>query len=647
MQFFFLSIGLSVSCFLSSFAFSGNGDEENPDKFNFSQLSKELNLIGREGNLPTPQTPPQRRETSKTSTPQSAPPKLSGKKESQQSQDPTTPLHSGIKVREPMTDPLPAKNVFKGGEICPERLKKSLKPKKYKKRLLLGEADFSYTAALLRKHPTTKNIIVATELSDFQELDYKYSSTFQHNLETLKELNILIEFGVDARSIHQRYGSNFNSIHFNFPHDGSNFKDRTLPKIIADFFTSAAKIQEKGDQIHIALPHSPKDDKNKFYQGYVYDIYLASLRAGYTLIKKRKFNDKRYPGYKHRITTRGSSAEIADEGREYIFSKEAVTKQEKEFILKNKPPRSYPVYGTTVWALPLLSTDSDSSDYEEEGDEDSLSVRASFNKKFDLNTDGDETRTQPLLAEDGRQFLEYLISGEGNNCALYALGFGDRKSALNLLLQDETIKKPYIRALVVPEIRADLAVNSSASQDIATLPQYLKRKKTSDQAQIKLNTEAQKLKIELNLPDAPTYEQIQEIGTFEQLTHYNQLLNLKNEADEALYNYLGSPEIFEIFVVAFLNSNQMLTYLPDAHNQNTTILNALARLLGKNLCIMGRNGEDHLKVVHDYIWDYSKPTVYLIHTRYKDEFNQQIIGGAQGTLLHNNWNHFNLLKLIE
>ena len=48
------------------------------------------------------------------------------------------------------------------------------------------------------------------------------------------------------------------------------------------------------------------------------------MRTGYTLIKKRKFEANRYPGYKHTQTNSNLSASVTDQGlREFIFEKVA------------------------------------------------------------------------------------------------------------------------------------------------------------------------------------------------------------------------------------------------------------------------------------------------------------------------------------
>lgn len=246
------------------------------------------------------------------------------------------------------------------------------KPKRYKKRLFLGEADFSYTVALLKKHednhPELSKAITATEYSQKKVLKQTYPNTFPNNLKYLKENNVNIQFEIDATNIHNVYGGQrFHRIHFNFPHDGKNFKDENsnpiedlpLAKMINDFFQSASKLQQQGDRIHVALPK----EASSFREAFVYRIEDARKNAGYKLIKKHKFDNIRYPGYNHRMTTSNTGALVAEEnGREHIFEKTTSTETMKHEVSPNKKH----VYRKYRNLLPSINTDDESSSYEEE-----------------------------------------------------------------------------------------------------------------------------------------------------------------------------------------------------------------------------------------------------------------------------------------
>ena len=52
------------------------------------------------------------------------------------------------------------------------------------------------------------------------------------------------------------------------------------------FFQSAAKVQQIGDRVHVALPAEVDEYKRKHRESYIYGIYDASFKAGYNESKK-------------------------------------------------------------------------------------------------------------------------------------------------------------------------------------------------------------------------------------------------------------------------------------------------------------------------------------------------------------------------
>ena len=265
----------------------------------------------------------------------------------------------------------------------------SIKPKKYAKRLFLGEADFSYTVALLKKHEATHpellKEIITTELATLEHLHVTYPDTFPGNLEYLRQHHVDVQFGVDATQIHKQFkGQRIKRIHFNFPHDGSNYKDQTLPEIIGKFFLSARQIQKKGDRIYVALPYLKEDSwREKCLLGNNYRIYKASVCNGYQLIKKRGFKEGetlRYNGYQHRETKSNKSASSATQYcREYIFERMFegnLTQEIVDTICRKSPSRTLNVKKSYIRhtysddqeqidSLTFLDTDNDSSAYED------------------------------------------------------------------------------------------------------------------------------------------------------------------------------------------------------------------------------------------------------------------------------------------
>jgi len=239
----------------------------------------------------------------------------------------------------------------------------------YRARLFLGEGDFSFSRAFLEKHPELASSIVSTELRSQRALERDYPETFSEHREYLEAHETRMLYEVDGTRLHEHEAfrnRRVSRIHFNFPHDGRSIKARTLPRILRRFFQSASNVQGQEDRIHMALPQPPRRGRSNryFYQGYVYAIYEAAARAGYILIKKRKFQsgeEKRYSKFFHRQTNRAESASIADESREYVFEKTELSYRE---IKRQYPSKFYRAYGLKTVCLPEMATDSESSEYE-------------------------------------------------------------------------------------------------------------------------------------------------------------------------------------------------------------------------------------------------------------------------------------------
>jgi hypothetical protein len=241
---------------------------------------------------------------------------------------------------------------------------------KHTTRLLIGEGNFSFAEALIKKHDTKYNhgpktslahAIIATELKstiscedcgrkrflpkqslssatkqlselnlndgekntvDEKPIQCKKCSPTTQRINCLRDKGADVRLGFDGLKIKDQLpDQRFKRIHWNIPHDGQNITGQTLPPIIKDFFKSCSSVQDKGDRIHIAIPY-PSDYRKHFYEGYVYDISTAAAEAGYSLWKKRKFGGERYPGYIHVKTNENEPADIMKEGaREFVFIK--------------------------------------------------------------------------------------------------------------------------------------------------------------------------------------------------------------------------------------------------------------------------------------------------------------------------------------
>ncbi|MGK5594149.1 MAG: Rossmann-like fold-containing protein [Parachlamydiaceae bacterium] len=231
----------------------------------------------------------------------------------------------------------------------------------HKMRLFIGEGNFTYTEAFIEKHnrkyqhgndsKPLANSIIATELasrihcsasckivvamqpsqpgSSGSRLTPAETRTcpdcinIKKRIDTLegKGVTIILKVNATSLSTHEAFkGKKIPRIHWNCPHNGSNYNDQTLPEIISNFFKQCEEMQDSRHRVHITL--AQPDGKKAFYQGYVYDITKAAREAGYSLMKKRKFGQNRYPGYQHTQTKSREKATITDQGmREFVFEK--------------------------------------------------------------------------------------------------------------------------------------------------------------------------------------------------------------------------------------------------------------------------------------------------------------------------------------
>lgn len=241
---------------------------------------------------------------------------------------------------------------------------------RYKSRLLLGEADFSFACALVKKqlpsHPNFGQAIIATAFESEEKLREKYQSTFDAHVQFLREHSVTLLFNVDAQELHLHpvlSGKKFDCVHFNFPHDGSSYKTGRLKEILRRFFESAYRVQDLAGRVYMALPKPNDPNKNQFYKLVSYNIYDNSRGAGYLLAKKRPFSNERYPGYGHMQTQKSAAASIAQFGREYIFEKTDLTPEEileGDCELLRKPVQDRKTGG---YVLPEIKTDQTSTDY--------------------------------------------------------------------------------------------------------------------------------------------------------------------------------------------------------------------------------------------------------------------------------------------
>lgn len=202
-----------------------------------------------------------------------------------------------------------------------------------------------------------------------------YVKSFSSHALYLRNTNVTMLYDIDAQKIHTHFrGYKFKAIHFNCPHMPGDSKERALPKMLYNFFRSAASLQAIGDKIYMALPY-PSDIKERGYRtSYIYRVYDAAAKSGYKVIKKRKFDAQRYPGYVHRMTKKARSAKVAEQIREHVFRRiEPLAELPQSIHYKSPADRKINHEGTPHQEagriLPELPTDDESSVYDSDEQE--------------------------------------------------------------------------------------------------------------------------------------------------------------------------------------------------------------------------------------------------------------------------------------
>lgn len=258
-----------------------------------------------------------------------------------------------------------------------ERLKKETAPKPQsllRNRLFIGEGDFRYTAALLEKHqtkyPHLPKAIVATEL-----LKPAQEESVLKRIEELKAKGVSVLFGIDGREIHRTFqGKRFERIQWNCPFPFANQREG-MEKVMPRFFESASKLQLPGDRIHVTLMQGTSDNYWKIRQK-ENPVLEGATNAGYRLIRKRIFGEKRYSGYVHVKTGSIEKYNAGGIEREFVFEKISLMNnlpqdfKERAEALKDSQVKNYKI-NTDIQKDPKpgdyyieCSSDEDSSGYE-------------------------------------------------------------------------------------------------------------------------------------------------------------------------------------------------------------------------------------------------------------------------------------------
>ncbi|XP_059069424.1 heavy metal-associated isoprenylated plant protein 41 [Cryptomeria japonica] len=186
--------------------------------------------------------------------------------------------------------------------------------------LLVGEGDFSFSAALAKAFGSAENI-VATSLDSREEVISSYNSG-QDNLRSLEKRRAMTLHSVDAKTMKKHEILRemlFDRIVFNFPHAGFFGKenDNKLIKkhrhLLKMFFKNGMAMLNNMGEIHVT--HKEKDPYDKW------KLVEQAETCGLLFKESVDFNKAEYPGYTNR---RGAGPNIGytfhlGECRTYMF----------------------------------------------------------------------------------------------------------------------------------------------------------------------------------------------------------------------------------------------------------------------------------------------------------------------------------------
>jgi hypothetical protein len=125
----------------------------------------------------------------------------------------------------------------------------------------------------------------------------------QDRIRALSKIGVKIRSEVDGKDIHSVFKNRFPRIHWNCPFGKADSVSRQkFIEVLPAFFRSCYKRQWNGDRIHVTLFQEKQYWKKRQLEN---PLVQASVSSRYRLIRKRRFDNNRYPGYTH-VKTSGS-----------------------------------------------------------------------------------------------------------------------------------------------------------------------------------------------------------------------------------------------------------------------------------------------------------------------------------------------------
>lgn len=202
-----------------------------------------------------------------------------------------------------------------------------------KRRLYVGEGDFSGSLAMARKHPNTAEGIHATSYESSDDQLFEEGSAAAKNKQELLEKGAKVSHGIDATNLGEyrqedgKLGTEkFDKAYFHHPRS-SNRQGPSAKQLSHGFATSARDVLTENGKIHLSLPSSGtyEEGKKKTPQQIRNNLYGATpvkdiQKLNYELDQKRPGIIDRYgeSGFSHTKTGKGEGLSNL-KSREFVF----------------------------------------------------------------------------------------------------------------------------------------------------------------------------------------------------------------------------------------------------------------------------------------------------------------------------------------
>mmetsp|Transcript_2315 Transcript_2315/g.3313 ORF Transcript_2315/g.3313 Transcript_2315/m.3313 type:complete len:437 (-) Transcript_2315:162-1472(-) len=188
--------------------------------------------------------------------------------------------------------------------------------------LILGDGDFSFSRGLIRSRPERDgSSIIATSYDSGDNVRRKYPNSTDI-ISEIKKSRASVLHDIDCRKLHtgKLASSTFSRIIFNFPHSGQQ-RVHVNKCLLRDFFLSAERVIHPDGEVHVTLRDKPPYSNWK--------IEEQAAKAGFRIHATRMFDEKQFPGYRHRTTL--ADAETFDSRfcRTRIFKKTSAGKKKR------------------------------------------------------------------------------------------------------------------------------------------------------------------------------------------------------------------------------------------------------------------------------------------------------------------------------